>query len=223
MGQEVKILTPLQEDFLDLFFQTNVSDYFRLSAGTALAAFYLYHRLSDDLDFFTLKRDLNLHKVNAEGALIAEKLNLETTKHVSTPEYVQLIYTQSPTKSLKVDFVRELPPQFGKPQVVSGVTVDSLQNIAVNKLLSLYGRFDAKDFVDVYFLVKEENLDFQKLVQQAKEKYPGFSEFYLASNIADIRYLKNYPRVLKEFDRDDLVFFYESLSENIFERIKPEE
>jgi predicted nucleotidyltransferase component of viral defense system len=47
------ILTPLQRRFLNAFSQTELKKDFFLTGGTALAHFYLQHRLSDDLDFFT--------------------------------------------------------------------------------------------------------------------------------------------------------------------------
>jgi predicted nucleotidyltransferase component of viral defense system len=48
-------LTPLQLDFLHQFFASSVGADFFLTGGTALAAFYLQHRHSDDLDLFTLE------------------------------------------------------------------------------------------------------------------------------------------------------------------------
>src|SRR3990167_3026741 len=53
------ILTPLQKTCLTtLFSDAWFRRYFYLTGGTALAAFYLYHRLSDDLDFFCHDIDL---------------------------------------------------------------------------------------------------------------------------------------------------------------------
>lgn len=46
-----KILTALQSNFLREFFDRTQEFY--LTGGTALSAFYLQHRLSEDLDFFT--------------------------------------------------------------------------------------------------------------------------------------------------------------------------
>ena len=50
-------LTPMQYTFLQHFFNTDVGQRFFLTGGTALAAFHLHHRLSDDLDLFTLDDD----------------------------------------------------------------------------------------------------------------------------------------------------------------------
>ena len=47
------VLTPFQGSFLKAFSKTPLNNLFYLTGGTALAAFYLEHRLSDDLGFFT--------------------------------------------------------------------------------------------------------------------------------------------------------------------------
>ena len=47
------IINPIQEKILKSFGDVKDSDQFYLTRGTALAYFYLHHRQSNDLDFFT--------------------------------------------------------------------------------------------------------------------------------------------------------------------------
>ncbi len=47
------ILTEWQKVFLKAFASSDLKEHFNLSGGTALSGFYLEHRLSDDLDFFS--------------------------------------------------------------------------------------------------------------------------------------------------------------------------
>lgn len=47
------IITSLQEELLRIFSGIEESDLFYLTGGTALAAYYLKHRYSRDLDLFT--------------------------------------------------------------------------------------------------------------------------------------------------------------------------
>ena len=49
----MEILTPFQKELLRVIGNSNLADNFYLTGGTALAAFYLQHRYSEDLDFFT--------------------------------------------------------------------------------------------------------------------------------------------------------------------------
>ena len=47
------ILTPLQKKFLTQLGASPLREAFFLTGGTALSAFFLEHRFSEDLDFFT--------------------------------------------------------------------------------------------------------------------------------------------------------------------------
>lgn len=78
-------LTPLQKPFLRRFFQLEVGRSFFLTGGTALAAFYLHHRLSEDLDLFTLD-DLALTEGARLTPVLAQELGWEAllTRHRET-------------------------------------------------------------------------------------------------------------------------------------------
>jgi len=53
MVKKEKILAIYQQQFLEFASkQDYISKNFYLTGGTALAAFYLHHRMSEDLDFF---------------------------------------------------------------------------------------------------------------------------------------------------------------------------
>ena len=49
------ILSEFQKETLSLFKKTPLAKSYYLAGGTALAEYYLHHRKSEDLDFFTQK------------------------------------------------------------------------------------------------------------------------------------------------------------------------
>ena len=216
----VTILTPLQKKFLLAFFSSPLGDKFFLGGGTALAEFYLQHRISQDLDLFTLDQRLDFGFVSAEINKIARNLGFKTKHRVSSATFLQYIF-QSKKRSLKVDVVKDVPIQFGKVKKIKGIWVSSLENIAVNKLLAIFGRTDAKDFIDLYFLLKKKKFSFEELFKKAKKKDSGLNEFYLANMLAEVERLKHFPKTLKPFDKEDLVRFYLRLSRKMFKKIKP--
>jgi hypothetical protein len=61
-----------------------------------------------------------------------------------------------------------------------GIRIDSLKDLAANKLLALFSRATLRDFVDVFFLSKEK---FKKndLILMAKKKDLGFDLYWLAT------------------------------------------
>lgn len=216
-----KILTPLQETFLNDFFES-FRDVFFLSGGTALAAFYLHHRLSEDIDLFTLDQNLDFTMVNAEVIKIATRRKLRIEHHVQTPSIIRYIFKQQ-EELLKVDVVKDVPVHFGKVRKVGNAWIDSLENIAVGKLLAAFGRADGKDFVDLYFLFKQKSIEFETVFQHAKKKDLGLTEFYLAHMLSRVRDITSFPKTIKPFDQKDLIRFFLNLSEDLFEAIKPKE
>src|SRR3990167_931690 len=60
MAKEKTILTTHQRELLDLIASQNYfTKRYYLAGGTALSEFYLKHRISEDLDFFTEKQEVD--------------------------------------------------------------------------------------------------------------------------------------------------------------------
>jgi hypothetical protein len=95
-----------------------------------------------------------------------------------------------------------------------------LINIAANKLTAILGRAEAKDFVDLYFLLKR-GLELDELVRLAKEKDRGFTPFYLAGSLRQARNLRVWPRMVEPLTREELVAFYEPLAARVMQGLKP--
>lgn len=49
--EDNRILTPVQVAFLNKFVSSDLKEYFRLTGGTPLSAYYLEYRIFEDLDF----------------------------------------------------------------------------------------------------------------------------------------------------------------------------
>lgn len=68
----MKVINPIQEKIIKNFGAVKDSGQFYLTGGTALACFYLKHRQSNDLDFFTSVEE------------IIESLSHQLEKHLAT-------------------------------------------------------------------------------------------------------------------------------------------
>ena len=217
----MNILTSRQRNFLNYFFESYLGKIFFLTGGTALAAFYLKHRLSEDLDIFTVEQEINFDSVNAEMRKIIKKRGFKTQHEVISPTYLQYILTSN-NQPLKIDFVKDVPIHFGKIKIVDKIRLDSIENIAVNKLLALFGRADAKDFFDLYFLIKvDRKFSQDELFEKACKKDKGLHEFYLAEMLSRVTELKKYPKMIRSFDKQGFVKFFQSWSNNLYKKIKP--
>jgi len=215
------ILTVFQNKFLKAFFDTHLKNDFFLTGGTALAEFYLQHRLSDDIDLFTINQKLSFDQANAELLKIINSFGAKIEHQVLGPSFIQYIL-RIKNSSLKIDVVKDTLPHFGTVKEVNEIRVDSLENISVGKLLALFGRGDAKDFIDLYFLLKiEKKITLEEIFSMAKKKDFGLEEFYLADMMTKVSQIKHFPKTIKPFDKKDLVNFYLGLSKKIFNKIKP--
>lgn len=217
------ILTAEQKKFLDLFFTSFPEQKFFLTGGTALAQYYLKHRLSEDLDLFTTDQSVDFATVSAQMNKIINQLNYKIEHQVSTPSFLQFILKEEGKDTLKIDIVKDIPVHFGRTKKVGHVNVDSLENIAVGKLLAIFGRTAPKDFIDIYFLLKEELVKFKKIFELSKKKDLGLNEFYLAEMFYQVTQLKDFPKTLKPYSKKELVKFYMDLSDKLYKKIEPKE
>jgi len=212
----------LQDRFLGKFFAGPLGEDFYLTGGTALARFYFHHRESLDLDLFTNNQMRDFAQVNQNVLQILITLDLQIKSQVVTDTYIQYIVTDEANKSLKIDLVKDIPVHFGKLVEHDGIRVDSLENIGSNKVLAILGRTDAKDFIDLYWILNRAQLDFDDLYRLAKEKDLGLSEFYLAFACQAVDQIRMIPQMLEPISWDAVKAFYLSLAHNLLARIKPE-
>jgi predicted nucleotidyltransferase component of viral defense system len=213
------VLTPLQRRFLSAFFAHEVGKRFFLTGGTALAAFYLHHRLSRDVDLFTTDDDA-LPLARREIPLIASSLGCQAQSGTTTSTFQVFLLESRNEPALKVDLVRDVDVQFGTRQEIEGIVVDAVENIAVNKVLSVFGRTESKDFVDLYFLLQAGH-DFRHLVALARQKDTGLSEFWLAGMLREVTRLKDLPQMLKPLTLEELQSFFLELADREFAAVRP--
>jgi len=175
----LEILTKLQKKILNLFRILPDSEAFYLTGGTALSAFFLKHRKSNDLDFFTSVEDLIVPlSQKLDSLLQKEDLIIERLRGFHS--FVELS-ASSPRESTIIHLALDSPFRFQQPsesKEFPGLKVDSLIDIASNKLLALFGRAALRDFIDIYFLIKK-HFKKDELIEKATQKDPGFDLYWL--------------------------------------------
>jgi predicted nucleotidyltransferase component of viral defense system len=213
----------LQDRFLEQFFTTAVGPHFYLTGGTALSRFYFDHRESLDLDLFTQNQEQDFSFINRTILQIAQSMQLQITNQVVTETFLQYIFTNPEKLSLKIDIVKDIPVHFGEIIHHGKVRVDSLENIGSNKILAIFGRTEAKDFIDFYWLLQHTPLTFTYLYELAKTKDLGLTNLYFAYSLQRVNKLTTLPRLYKPLDWSNVVTFYQTLAQTLLLQIKPEE
>ena len=205
MGKN-QILTKEQKIILDEvsrneFLQKN----FYFTGGTALSFFYLQHRYSEDLDFFT-NETFDTQTVFAVFDEWSKKYHFTIEPNFAEIVYILNLNFKNNTK-LKTDFARYPYQSLEKRKVVDGILVDSLTDIAVNKLFTINQRANIKDYVDLYFLLRRYTV--WDLIDGVRVKFKVKLEPYIiASDFTMIEGFSDMPRMIKPLTLDKLKTFF---------------
>lgn len=211
----MEILTPLQKRFILKFSESPSQKNFFLTGGTALSAFYLHHRLSEDLDFFTEESE-GIREVLLWLPGAATELELKLKILRQSGSFIDCFFESPSGEILNVDFAQDSPFRFEKIRLLPEykIYVDNSLDIACNKLSALFDRAEAKDFVDIYFL-HHEILPFEEILVKAKEKHIGLDDYWLAQALVRVRGIEKLPRMLKELNLASLKDFFLAKAEKL--------
>lgn len=135
---------------------------FYLAGGTALAL-QIKHRTSLDFDFYTEKE--------FDPRKLREKFDEEF-------EEVREIHIAEDTLGLEVDgigisFFRYPYPLVKPLQKIESAYLASLEDIAAMKIIAISQKGKRRDFIDIYFLIKDFGL--RKIIDLTRKKYPMFN------------------------------------------------
>ena len=171
------ILSGFQDTFLHFFASLPDQERFYLTGGTALAEYYLGHRLSDDLDLFTSEAGLIVpFSYRVEQAAQAAGMEIAVVRRFAS--FVEFQVNQGEDK-LKVDLALESPFRFAPTELSdTGVWVNDFQDIQTDKILAFFGRAEPRDAIDLYFLLQKTS--FAELAELARQKDTGFDLYWFA-------------------------------------------
>lgn len=169
-------LTRLQGDLLDAFFARERRLF--LTGGGALAGFYLGHRTTDDLDLFTPPGPDLAESAMALGEA-AHALGATATAQTTYPDFRRIL-VQRGEETCVVDLVVDRAPLIDATKASFGaIRVDTVREIAANKICTLLGRNEIKDLVDLAELLRL-GVDLKQAFADARRKDGGAEPATLA-------------------------------------------
>lgn len=203
MGQE--ILKKWQKEIIALVALTPELGNFYLTGGTALANYYLQHRISDDLDFFA-RNDFDLLFIEKFINGAKDRLGASEIRFSHLYDRNQYFFLIDGEEN-KIEFTKYPFPQINPAEKRDGISVDSEYDIAVNKLMTLVSRFDPKDFADLYFLLAKYPL--LKLKDDVQKKF-GYTldPIFLGAELSKVKRIEALPKMLKPLSITELKDFF---------------
>lgn len=204
-----QILTPRQRQFIQCVAQNpKFNSLFYLTGGTALAAFYLQHRFSEDLDFFSEQEipplEIAAFIRSLKKTLCFEKVDLQRSLNRN------LIFFAFPKRQeLKVELTYFIGSPMDTRKRIAGIQVDSLLDIAVNKAFTIAQNARTRDFIDLYLILRKTKWKFQDLLQKARAKFDVYIDpLQIGSQLIRVTELKDYPRMIRNVKDSDWQAFF---------------
>lgn len=213
------ILTSQQKLFFKVFSQNkNFSKNFYLTGGTALAEFYIPYRLSEDLDFFS-ENEVDSKQIltffaSSKKILGYSKIDFNTSFNRN------IFFLNFNKYQLKLEFTYFPFPQVEKAKIIEGVKIDSITDIAVNKLFTIYQNPRSRDFMDLYMIQKKYKFRTDELLKKAKAKFDWHIDLLkLGSQFLLAKELKDYPKLIAKLDEKDWQSHFEKEAKKLGTKI----
>ena len=217
--EEKTFLTPVQRRFLELVIkEPYLLRRYYWTGGTVLAEFYLHHRESFDIDLFS-EREVYLPSVSKFVGIAGARLGARKITH---HRFLGLhsFFFHLPDEVLKIDFNYYPFSRIGKGKRWQGLEVDSLLDIAVNKIHTISLKPRVRDFVDIYLVLKGEGFTLEKLIDLAKAKFDwDIAPLQLGENFAKVVTFTDFPRMLVPFERKEMEEFFLGLAKSLEKEI----
>lgn len=151
LTQKGRELFPVFKEFKDFY----------LAGGTGLAL-QIGHRISVDFDFFTDEFIPKSFLGVVEKAFSGRKVLLSVNNSEELTVFVD---------EVKVTFLRYPFPLIGRLFEHKRVKIMDAKEIAVTKAYTIGRRGFFKDYVDLYFCLKEKIISLDEIIDFAEEKY----------------------------------------------------
>lgn len=200
------VISPLQVRLLRLIAEVE-REYgpvgLRLEGGTALSAYYLRHRESEDLDLFgNPGLDARDFRAFVTPRLERNGLHVVRQGHASQGFAEMIVSDQgdqagADSQATRVQFARTSPFSLEPVRpTAEGTSVASFRDVCAGKLHALCDRFEVRDFIDLHCIVarhqqgqgtRDESSDaasIRDLVSDLQECDPGLSPVQVGEALA---------------------------------------
>lgn len=179
--QEQTALTAFQIEVARTFFSLPAADRFLVAGGAALLAQHMTARPTQDLDFFTGVPGLVVTASEQfEEVATSRGWSVDVVQESDT--FCRLV-VHGP-EDLLVDIALDSPAIEPATASIIGPTYAPVE-LATRKLLALFDRAAARDFVDVLALTRSYSRD--ELIERAQHLDPGFDAGFLAQQLETLR------------------------------------
>jgi len=215
------ILSKNQKDILTIISKDkSICDNFYLTGGTALAEFYLHHRLSEDLDFFS-ENEFEPQNISVFLEKIKKEAKIKKVEFQQSFNRNLFFLDLMDGDMIKTEFTYFPFARIEKKEKIGDLYIDSLLDIAVNKVFTIYQKPRSRDFIDLYFILKKDKkLSLGDLVKKAQIKFDNYLDpIQLGAQYMKAKELKDFPKMLADIKENIWQDFFINEAKKFSDRI----
>ena len=215
------ILSKNQKDILTIISKDkSICDNFYLTGGTALAEFYLHHRLSEDLDFFS-ENEFEPQNISVFLEKIKKEAKIKKVEFQQSFNRNLFFLDLMDGDMIKTEFTYFPFVRIEKKEKIGDLYIDSLLDIAVNKVFTIYQKPRSRDFIDLYFILKKDKkLSLGDLVKKAQIKFDNYLDpIQLGAQYMKAKELKDFPKMLVDIKENIWQDFFINEAKKLSDRI----
>ncbi|KKQ01400.1 MAG: hypothetical protein US11_C0009G0012 [Candidatus Roizmanbacteria bacterium GW2011_GWA2_36_23] len=182
-----------------------------LAGGTALA-FQLHHRISEDFDIF-----INRH-INNNLRLKVKEVFGEVKFYINSTDQISFTTRNNTKVTLLWYYFKPLQPLV----LTDSLPLASIDDIVSDKAHTIGRRTVWRDYVDIFYVLKNGYIDLNEIIRLANTKFKG--EFVSTQFLEQLRYFDDVKTVPIEFiDRkyseDEIKSYLQQSVENYLKKI----
>jgi len=179
---------------------------FVFSGGTALCGFYIPYRYSEDLDFFS-NHEFEINDLTMW--LSAQKKQIGFISFdIQTSFNRNLIFLKYEDQTLKTEFTY-YPFPSNHTEKYMNILVDSVSDIAQNKLFTIYQNPRLRDYMDLYMICTTYDYSIEDIRRLAKTKFDwDIDPIQLGSQLLRSGEFQDSPRLLKDLDIHSMELYF---------------
>lgn len=220
MGNKT-ILKPIHRQFLDAVNKEKyITKNYYWTGGTVLSEFYLHHRDSQDIDLFIQDREVYLPPIASFMEKFRRLTKATGFSHETFLGLESFKLENNNVILLKVDFNYYPFLRINKGKKWKNIEIDSILDIAVNKVHTIYMKPRARDYIDLYFIMKTERYSLDYLIKQAKAKFDWHIDpIQLGYKFTLVLKKQDFPKILVPFDQKEMEAFFLNLAKSLETKI----
>jgi len=157
-----------------------------LAGGTALTL-QLKHRVSEDFDVFINRETDNKLQLKVKKIFGEVIFSVNSTDQISFTTH----------NGVKVTFLWYYFKPLNSTVLTASLSLASIDDITSDKAQTIRRRAVWRDYVDIFYLLKNKYVDFNKTIKMAHEKFKG--EFVSTQFLEQLRYFDDVKTVPIEF------------------------